>query len=449
MADLLFVENDRDLLNLYAEALRAAGHTVRTAESGVDALAALRRSLPEVLITDLIMQRLGGEQLARIVRANTAWRSIPIIVVSAVAVEAPEIHPTIPCDVYIAKGRFETTLEHVLVSIDRVTSAGAARSETVLGINGIHSRQVTRELLDFRRETDAVLANLNDGVCIFDRNRTIIRVNPALCATFAVDENDILGRPLEQLFPSDTVAAIVAAPPTRPLETYVVATGRDVKVVHLAPDEIVETEAIVVTDVTDQRASEREQAALHYEAHRRVRDILQVLTSMMRVAGTEFIEQHIVAIGEIVDVLYASPTFSRVEVADLMPVIVASVARSIDPHIAPDVETDLEMPVLPMWYSIPLTMMIAELVAISVRTRRDGPAFPVNITARSMPGSVSIAYKALIPPQLQGCTATTESAVLSLLAEQVNGEVFVCIAETGVAAVLTFPVEVEVDGILL
>lgn len=83
MPRILLVEDHaplRTLLDLY---LTRRGYRVETAGDGLEALEALGRELPDVVITDLNMPRVDGIELARRMRADPATRSIPIIMVSA------------------------------------------------------------------------------------------------------------------------------------------------------------------------------------------------------------------------------------------------------------------------------------------------------------------------------------------------------------------------------
>src|SRR5690348_2499570 len=77
---ILVVDDDPAILETSARILRQRGYEVRTASDGFAALAELRRSLPDVIITDLRMPNMSGFELLSVVRRR--FPQIPVIVIS-------------------------------------------------------------------------------------------------------------------------------------------------------------------------------------------------------------------------------------------------------------------------------------------------------------------------------------------------------------------------------
>lgn len=75
---VLVVEDDRSVLDLVDAALRDAGYRVRRAEDGIEALEAIKETLPDLVIADVHMPRLDGGQLVRRLRDE----HVPVILVS-------------------------------------------------------------------------------------------------------------------------------------------------------------------------------------------------------------------------------------------------------------------------------------------------------------------------------------------------------------------------------
>lgn len=73
---------------LMASLLEADGFAVRLAPDGVAALALLREARCDVLVSDVQMPVLDGLELARRVRAEAQWRTLPIVLVSTL--DAPD-----------------------------------------------------------------------------------------------------------------------------------------------------------------------------------------------------------------------------------------------------------------------------------------------------------------------------------------------------------------------
>lgn len=72
--------NDRQLLKTL---LQPKGFEIIEAADGIDVLKLLEKKIPDLLLLDLIMPQLSGDDLARELRKDENYRSIPIIVISA------------------------------------------------------------------------------------------------------------------------------------------------------------------------------------------------------------------------------------------------------------------------------------------------------------------------------------------------------------------------------
>jgi diguanylate cyclase (GGDEF)-like protein len=89
--NVLVVDDEPDKLMMLAVALRTAGYDVRTATNGEEGLAAVEAHQPDLIVTDVMMPRLNGYDLARRVRSNQQTRFIPIIIQSAARQEPDDI----------------------------------------------------------------------------------------------------------------------------------------------------------------------------------------------------------------------------------------------------------------------------------------------------------------------------------------------------------------------
>ena len=210
MGHLLLVDNDPDILELLEMGLVEAGHEVKTARNGVEALRSIEDAPPDVLITDLIMPNIGGEKLLKIVHSVPEWRSIKTIVVSGVAIEAPEIRAETPCDIYIAKGPIASTLQYLKESLENFEAVSEQGRTATIGAEGIFSRHITRELLEFKQEVDQILDHISDGVCKVDRNLTIVWLNRAFSQLVGTKEESLLGKPIPAVLGEAAAPAVAA-----------------------------------------------------------------------------------------------------------------------------------------------------------------------------------------------------------------------------------------------
>ncbi|PIV26175.1 MAG: hypothetical protein COS37_07745 [Anaerolineae bacterium CG03_land_8_20_14_0_80_58_20] len=88
-APLLVVEDTPDTLQMVDLALTFKGYRVVTARNGQEALDAIKKEHPALIITDILMSRMDGFSLVHRLRINPKTRGIPVVFLSATYV-APE-----------------------------------------------------------------------------------------------------------------------------------------------------------------------------------------------------------------------------------------------------------------------------------------------------------------------------------------------------------------------
>jgi len=86
---LLVVEDIPDILRLLDATLKFKGYRVVTASNGQEALDAIQRERPAIIITDILMPKMDGFSLVHRLRINPETRDIPVIFLTATYV-APE-----------------------------------------------------------------------------------------------------------------------------------------------------------------------------------------------------------------------------------------------------------------------------------------------------------------------------------------------------------------------
>ena len=88
---ILVVDDEPDLLELVRFNLDRAGFRVETAASGEEALDRLRRSTPDLMVLDLMLPDLSGEEICRRVRADPGQASLPVIMLTAKSEEVDRV----------------------------------------------------------------------------------------------------------------------------------------------------------------------------------------------------------------------------------------------------------------------------------------------------------------------------------------------------------------------
>ena len=76
---LLIVEDDTDLANMLRIYFDSQGYTTQTVSEGAEALEICRRSLPSLVILDIMLPGMDGYEVCRQVRGNLRTSHIPII----------------------------------------------------------------------------------------------------------------------------------------------------------------------------------------------------------------------------------------------------------------------------------------------------------------------------------------------------------------------------------
>jgi len=90
-ATILVVEDELQIQELVAVNLEHAGHRVRRAATAGEAETSIREELPDVLILDWMLPDESGLSLTRRLRENERTRSLPILMLTARAMEQDKI----------------------------------------------------------------------------------------------------------------------------------------------------------------------------------------------------------------------------------------------------------------------------------------------------------------------------------------------------------------------
>ncbi len=81
---ILIVEDDADVREALAQAMRDSGLLVDVAVDGIDGLERLRAGIvPALVLLDLRLPRLGGEELLRAMREDEELAHVPVITMTA------------------------------------------------------------------------------------------------------------------------------------------------------------------------------------------------------------------------------------------------------------------------------------------------------------------------------------------------------------------------------
>ncbi|MGZ6005236.1 MAG: response regulator transcription factor [Candidatus Saccharimonadales bacterium] len=79
---IVIVEDNTSLADIYKTRLDALGYTCIVAYDGVTALATIEKELPDLVLLDLMVPKIAGDQILETMRKNDWGRNIPVFIIS-------------------------------------------------------------------------------------------------------------------------------------------------------------------------------------------------------------------------------------------------------------------------------------------------------------------------------------------------------------------------------
>jgi CheY-like chemotaxis protein len=116
---ILVVDDEPDQRFLLRRIFERAGHEVSEANDGAAALWAARESVPDLVVTDVMMPVMGGVELIRCLRGDPATAHIPVLAASG------DTHLAGAADAVLAK---PYDWRHLLTLAEALLKEGRGRS---------------------------------------------------------------------------------------------------------------------------------------------------------------------------------------------------------------------------------------------------------------------------------------------------------------------------------
>lgn len=155
---VLIVEDVPDILKLLQATLTFKGYRVVTSVNGQDALEAIQRERPALVITDIMMPRLDGFGLVHRLRINPETREIPVIFLTAtyVALEDKAFALNIGATRFIEKPvnfeRFLETVEELMTKEVPPTLAMMSEAEFYEGYRQRLEKKLQQKIVQINRD---------------------------------------------------------------------------------------------------------------------------------------------------------------------------------------------------------------------------------------------------------------------------------------------------------
>jgi DNA-binding response OmpR family regulator len=88
---ILIIEDEQDVVDLLTLNLRKAGFALSTATDGATGLRKAREESPSLIILDLLLPKMPGLEICKVLKTDIATRQIPILMLTAKAEEIDRI----------------------------------------------------------------------------------------------------------------------------------------------------------------------------------------------------------------------------------------------------------------------------------------------------------------------------------------------------------------------
>jgi len=154
---ILIVDDEAMNLDFFDLMLTKLGFIVEKARDGVEAMEKVKRFLPDLVLLDNVMPRMTGWEFTKIIKADTRYRDIPIIMFSALDDVKDKLEGfELGVEDYITKPyNFSEVLARIRVVLrNRELFAQIAVRESRLGLAEELSNEIKRTLLSFVKTID-------------------------------------------------------------------------------------------------------------------------------------------------------------------------------------------------------------------------------------------------------------------------------------------------------
>lgn len=83
MKKILIVDDEQDIVESLKFVLESCGYTCYCAYNGEDGLKLARQIVPDLIVLDVMMPRINGYKISRLLKFDAKYKNIPILMVTA------------------------------------------------------------------------------------------------------------------------------------------------------------------------------------------------------------------------------------------------------------------------------------------------------------------------------------------------------------------------------
>ena len=99
---ILICDDDEGILDVLGLILEETGHTIISEINSLNVKTVIEKQLPDLIILDLWMPVLSGDQILQMIRTNPSYKHLPVIIISA-SRDGEQIATSLDANAFIAK----------------------------------------------------------------------------------------------------------------------------------------------------------------------------------------------------------------------------------------------------------------------------------------------------------------------------------------------------------
>lgn len=100
---ILVVEDEEDVLRVVTLRLESSGYEVIPAVDGLDGLDKAKRSKPDLIILDVMLPKMDGYKVCKMLKFSEDYKDIPIVILTARMESNKKLAEELRYDAYITK----------------------------------------------------------------------------------------------------------------------------------------------------------------------------------------------------------------------------------------------------------------------------------------------------------------------------------------------------------
>jgi len=126
MQTVLVIEDNRSIMMVNERVLTKAGYHVLGAADGEQALLVARDNIPDLILLDMMLPKLGGEEVLRSLKQNPATAPIPVIVVTSLSQKNEEKLRDEGAAAFLDKNNLFNNPEFLLQAVGKILAKNKA-----------------------------------------------------------------------------------------------------------------------------------------------------------------------------------------------------------------------------------------------------------------------------------------------------------------------------------